>query len=228
MITLLGVGHVFDLGRSVRDAILARRPKVVALELDPVRYHALMSRQPRGQALSVFSLLAAFQARIAGEYGVRVGDEMVAAARAAQEVGSEIALIDENSQEVLLRTWRAMSFQERVRLLASALGSLFVRRQKVEEEIQRFQQDERAYIERFAKELPGAKRVLIDERDAHMARALRDLHTSKGDVVAVVGDGHVDGLLQHLGGEPLSVIRLKELQAAPPASTASATVSYQL
>lgn len=228
MITLLGVGHVFDLGRSVRDTILARRPKVVALELDPVRYHALMSRQPRGRPLSVFSLLAAFQARIAGEYGVRVGDEMVAAARAAQELGSEIALIDENSQEVLLRTWRAMTFQERVRLLASALGSVFVRRQRVEAEIQRFQQDERAYIEQFAKELPGAKRVLIDERDAHMARALRDLHASKGDVVAVVGDGHVEGLLQHLAGEPISVVRLKDLRSAPPSSTASATLSYQL
>ncbi len=228
MITLLGVGHVFDLGRSIREAILARRPKVVALELDALRFNALLHREPRHPPLSVFSLLAGFQARIAREFGVHVGDEMVMAARTAQEIGCEVALIDENSQDVLLRTWRAMSFRERVRLLVSALGSLFVRRQRVEEEIQRFQSDERAYIEQFAQELPTAKRVLIDERDAHMAQALREVHRAKGDVVAVVGDGHIEGLMQLLAGEPLTVIRLKDLQAPPPPGGATATVSYQL
>ncbi len=48
MITLLGVGHVFDIGRSIRSEILARRPKVVALELDAIRYQALLSRTHRG------------------------------------------------------------------------------------------------------------------------------------------------------------------------------------
>src|SRR5438093_1223551 len=52
MITLLGVGHVFDIGRSIRSEILARRPKVVALELDPIRYDALLSRTPRARGLS--------------------------------------------------------------------------------------------------------------------------------------------------------------------------------
>ena len=88
MITLLGVGHVFDIGRSIRSEILARHPKVVALELDPVRYHALMSRTPRARGISPLALLAQFQIRIARQYGVEVGDEMVAAARAAQEIGS--------------------------------------------------------------------------------------------------------------------------------------------
>src|SRR5213596_2550646 len=47
MITLLGVGHVFDIGAAIRAEVFARRPKVVALELDPVRYQAIMSRGPR-------------------------------------------------------------------------------------------------------------------------------------------------------------------------------------
>src|SRR5437870_13624540 len=98
MITLLGVGHVFDIGRSIRSEILARRPKVVALELDPVRYHALMNRTPRARGISPLALPAQFQIRIARHYGVEVGDEMIAAAQSAQEIAGEIDLIDHRSQ----------------------------------------------------------------------------------------------------------------------------------
>lgn len=228
MITLLGVGHVFDLERSIRSAIFARRPRVVALELDPARFAFLMNRTPRTGPPSVFGLLAQFQARIAEQYGVQVGDEMVAAAKAAQEVGSEVALIDQDSRVTLSRAWSGMSFQERVRLVVFAVSGLFVRKKRVEQELDRFYRDERGYLEQFAHELPTIKRVLIDERDAHMADALRQIHTSKGDVLAVVGDGHIEGLGRLLASEPVEVVRLRELVQAPPASTASATVSYRL
>lgn len=229
MITLLGVGHVFDLGSSIRSAIQHRAPKVVALELDPTRFAYLMNRTPRSPRPSVFSLLAGFQARIAEQYGVQVGDEMVAAAKAAQEIGCPVALIDQDSSVTLTRAWQAMSFPERVRLVVFALAGLFVRRKRVEAELDRFYQDERGYLEQFAKELPTVKRVLIDERDAQMAQALRSLHDSKGEVVAVVGDGHIEGLGRLLEGMPLEIVRLRDLQRTPPAEgTASATVSYRI
>src|SRR5438874_12705174 len=101
MITLLGVGHVFDIGRSIRSEILARRPKVVALELDPVRYHALMSRTPRARGISPLALLAQFQIRIARLYGVEVGDEMIAPPQAAQEIGCELGHIQHDCRAVL-------------------------------------------------------------------------------------------------------------------------------
>ncbi len=228
MITLLGVGHVFDIGKAIRAEIFARRPKVVALELDPVRYHALMNRTPHGRGLSPLALLAQFQMRIARQYGVEVGDEMVAAARAAQEVGSEIALIDLDSRAVLRRVWREMSFRERVRLLLSAVGGLFTRKERVEAELQRFYQDEASFLQEFARELPTAKRILIDERNGTMATSLRQLAEAKGDVVAVVGEGHVDGLLQHLDGVATEIVHLQELRSAPSTPNATASVSVQL
>ena len=229
MITLLGVGHVVDLGASIRTAIQRRAPKVVALELDPARFAYLMNRTPRAPRPSVFGLLAGFQARIAEQYGVQVGDEMVAAAKAAQEIGCPVALIDQDSRITLTRAWQAMTLPERVRLVVFALGGLFVRRKRVEAELDRFYQDERGYLEQFAKELPTVKRVLIDERDAQMAQAIRSLHESKGEVVAVVGDGHIEGLGRLLEGMPLEIVRMRELQQTPPAEgTASATVSYRL
>ncbi|MGQ0797450.1 MAG: TraB/GumN family protein [Methanobacteriota archaeon] len=228
MITLLGVGHVFDIGRAIRAEILARRPKVVALELDRVRFQLLLSRGPRTPPPSLLGLLARFQTRIARTYGVQVGDEMLAAARTAQEVGSEIALIDEASRDVIVRAWRAMPFRERARFGLSIVGSAFVRRKRVEAEMRRYQEDERAVLEDFAAHLPTVKRILIDERDDRMAVALRELHGSKGDVVAVVGDGHVDGLSRRLEGEPIDVVRLKDLRAPPGPTGASTTVSYRL
>jgi pheromone shutdown protein TraB len=228
MITLLGVGHVFDIGRSIRSEILSRRPKVVALELDPIRYHALLSRAPRARGVSALALLAQFQIRIARQYGVEVGDEMIAAAQAAQEIGSEIALIDQDSRAVLRRVWRDMSFRERARLLASTLGGLFTRKERVEAELQRFYRDEAGFIQEFARELPTAKRILIDERDAAMAATLGQLAESKGDVVAVVGEGHVEGLLHQLAGTAVQVVHLQQLRSPPAGPNASASVSVQL
>ena len=228
MITLLGVGHVFDIGRAIRAEILARRPGVVALELDLVRYQALLAHAPRTRGLSPLALLAQFQVRIARQYGVEVGDEMIAAARAAQEIGAEVALIDQDSRATLRRVWREMSVRERVRLVVSALGGLFTRKERVEAELQRFYRDEPGFLQEFGRELPTAKRILIDDRDASMARRLRDLASSKGDVVAVVGEGHLDGLVRQLGGVPVQVIHLNELRTAPPGSNASANVSVQL
>lgn len=229
MLTLLGVGHVFDLEASIRAAIRRRAPKVVALELDPARFAFLMNREPRPARVSIFTLLAQFQARIAEEYGVQVGDEMVAAATAAREIGCEVALIDQDSRVTLGRAWHEMSFPERVRLVLFSISGLFVRRKRVEAELDRFYSDERGYIEQFSRELPTIKRVLIDERDAHMASALHELHAAKGEVVAVVGDGHIEGLGRLLQDVPLEIVRLRELQRPPSGeATASATISYRL
>src|SRR5437016_12538510 len=105
-----------------------------------------------------------------------------------------------------------MSLTERVRLLVSAIGGLFTRKEKVEAELQRFYQNEPAFLQEFARELPTAKRILSGERDAAMGRTIRQLAESKGDVVAVVGEGHVEGLVQQLAGTPVQVVHLETLR----------------
>src|SRR3989475_8146091 len=120
---------------------------------------------------------------------------MVAAARAAREVGSEVALIDQDSAVILRRVWREMAGRERLRLLVSTIGGFFTRRERVEAELQRFYQDEQGVIPEFARELPTPKRILIDEREPGMARSLRQRAEDPGDVVAVGGGGPVERLL---------------------------------
>ena len=236
MITLVGVGHVFDLRRQIHEIIASRRPRVVGIELDRVRWTALQQRDTRGDAPVVYRLLSFFQERIADKYGGRVGEEMLAAADAAKDVGAELALIDRDSAEVFGQVWGGMSFEERVKLLVASLAGLFVSKRRVEKELARYEQDNASYIEEFAHEFPHVKKVLIDERNTHMARAIRELHATRGAVVAVVGDGHVEGLRRELAGLPIEVIRLHELRSGtlppPPADAAEGgqgvTFSYDV
>src|SRR5207245_5434973 len=189
------------------------RSKVVALDAEPMCLHAIRVRDPSVLVWSVRVYLAQFQERISDQYGVQVGDEMVAAARAAQEIGSEVVLIDEDSRVVLRRVWGEMSLRERSRLLTSALGAFFTRKEKVEAELLRLYRDEQSFLSEYAAELPTAKRILIDERDTAMAQTLRQIAESRGDVVAVVGEGHVEGLLHHLAGVPVEVVHLEQLRS---------------
>src|SRR5512137_1857154 len=48
MITLIGVGHVFDIGARLKAAIAARSPELVCLELDRARFQSLLERPKKG------------------------------------------------------------------------------------------------------------------------------------------------------------------------------------
>ncbi len=97
MITLVGVGHVFQLRKSVQAVIASRRPDLVAVELDQTRFDALVSKQKGRPPSMMFRMLSDFQERLAEMYGSSVGDEMLAAVEAANEIGADVALIDMDS-----------------------------------------------------------------------------------------------------------------------------------
>ena len=182
-----------------------------------------MSDQVRGSAPLPYRALAFFQKQIAKKYGQDVGQEMVAAVRSAEEVGAKIFFIDLDSIQVFQRFWRMMSWSEKVKLVFALASSIFIPKSTVDKEIEKFESDEARYIELFAEEFPSAKRILIDDRNVHMAMAIRKLNEEHGNVVAVVGDGHVDGLSQLLGDRELEIIRLKELRSL---GSKGSTVSF--
>ncbi len=219
MITLLGTGHVFDLRKRVQEEIFRRSPDVVCLELDPARYRSLRA-QSRGHVPNpkdvplFYRMLAGFQARIAGEYGVNAGDEMLAASDAAQDLRVPIALIDVDAQATFQRAWREMRASERLRLGASLVSSMFTRSGSVDAQVREMEDNYDLYFRILGDKFPTLKRVLLDERNTHMARALRELAGKHANVLAVVGDGHVDGVSAILRDEEfeLDVVRLKNLR----------------
>ena len=235
MITLIGTGHVFDIGARVREEIRRRAPQVVGIELDGPRYHALRNKNKdrRGTPI-VYRMLADFQTRIANEYGVEAGDEMLAASEEARALGIPLALIDKDAQQTFQRLRKEMRFGEKMRLLGSAVVGLLpiLPGKSIEKQVQEMQEDYTAYFDEMEKKFPTLKRVLLDERNEHMARALADLSRANERVVAVLGDGHVDGIRTILVAMGLSVetVRLKELRAraAEPVGNATATLSLQV
>lgn len=233
VITLVGTGHVFDIGARVRDEIRKCAPQAVAIELDPPRFHALRNKDvQRGKAPLVYRMLASFQTRLANEYGVEAGAEMLAAADEAKALGIPLALIDADAQQTFQRLLREMKFGEKARLLGSAVGGLFLPGKSIEHQVNEMQEDYSVYFIEMGKRFPTLKRVLLDERNVHMARALAEMAKTQDRIVAVMGDGHVDGIRDILVAQGLAVevVRLKELRAkaVEPTGNASATLTMTI
>lgn len=227
MITIIGVGHVFDIEKAVRDEILYRSPSVVAVELDRDRYAALRSdeRDSRGPPL-IYRAMALVQKRIADEYGVIAGSEMLVAVEAGREVGALVALIDMPADLVFNKLMRSMSLKEKLYLIFGVVAGLFASKKKIEAEMDNYHKDEEGYMALLEDNMPSVTRILIDDRNSFMAKNIKELEEKHGSIVAVVGDGHVSGLVKELGGD-VEVLRLKDIKKGRP-TAGDYSVSYDL
>jgi pheromone shutdown protein TraB len=216
MITLVGVGHVFQISAQVRRVIHEKRANAVCVELDPRRYRALL-QEGQGAKLPVsYRLLSMFQKRLARQFGGEVGQEMISAIEAAKEVGADTLFIDVEAGAMFNRLWRQMPLKEKVRLFLSGFLSLFASKDKVEKELENFQENEEAYMSAFEQHMPTLKKVLIDDRNRLMASRIEVADDQYGNVVAIIGDGHVEGIRKLLEGREVQVTRLSELRSMEP------------
>jgi pheromone shutdown protein TraB len=233
MLTIVGTGHVFDIGKPVRAIVRARSPSVVALELDPPRFQALLHPGKRGRAPLAYMVMAFIQSRLASGYGGQAGDEMLAAADEAGKVGARLALVDKDARLVFEELKREMPFEEKVKLgWAMLAGLFFLGGTTVDKEMERYLADTSSYLNAFGKEFPKIKEILLDRRNEHMARALRELDSKHPRTVVIVGDGHVDGLVKLLADLKPETFRLRDIgsEGFSPgmgqAHTEGASVSY--
>jgi pheromone shutdown protein TraB len=229
MITLIGVGHVFDISRSLENAIIMRSPEVVCVELDPARYQALMSKEGRdGDAPFVYRILSKLQERIAKKYGTEVGTEMITAIETAKVLNAKLAFIDMDASRIISNFWQSMEFKERMKFLLALASGIFVRKKRIEKELKRYEENDEFYLEGFEKEFPTAKRVLIDDRNQHMAKAIQKINQDYENIVVVIGDGHVEGIRQLLGTSDVEIIRLSQLREKEEGKVNEVTFSYQI
>jgi pheromone shutdown protein TraB len=233
MITLIGVGHVFNISRNVERLITDRMPSVVCVELDKFRYQALINKQRNENGPMVYQLLSRFQKKMAGKYGVDVGEEMLGAIKTANRIGAKLAFIDVDATFVFDRFWSSMSFSEKIKLIVGAFGGIFVRKKQVERELKKFRENSDAYMDTFSKEFPTIKEELIDKRDEHMAKAIRKINKEYINIVAIIGDGHIMGIQKALSDLNLEIIRLdtvRNMKLPPrekhPATTREISFSY--
>jgi pheromone shutdown protein TraB len=237
MIILIGTGHVFDLSNALRVRFDEIKPDVICVELDRQRYQALISNRDqqeknyRGSKTPViYNLLAKFQQNMAKQYGVKAGDEMLAAIRYAQSNNIPLELIDLNAREIFSKMLKSMSFTEKFRLFFSGFAGIFVNRGMVEKELENIEENFDSYLNQISKKFPSIKKTLIDDRNAHMFDRLIKLNEKYERIVACIGDGHVYGISNLLKSKNVEykTIRLSELkQTDVTQSSASFTVGYE-
>lgn len=210
MIELLGTAHVS--GRSVEKVeqrIREMEPDAVAVELDPGRYQKLtqgteeidLRSMLKGNVfLSLLTWMLSFlQSRIGADLGVKPGEDMKRAVEVADELDIPIVLIDRDISVTMNRLWSTMGLWEKLKMAGSLGAGLLGFGDTEEVDIDALGEGENvdelmAELRRYA---PSLARVLIDERDSYMANALLN-QRDRGEVLAVVGAGHVDGIRSYL------------------------------
>jgi pheromone shutdown-related protein TraB len=214
-IIIVGTAHVSE--KSVREVISTierEKPDIVAVELCKARYDSLkgnventdipvkdLLREGKVYFYIVHMLLAHVQKKFADEMGIQPGAEMISAMDAAEENGARILLIDRNVQVTLQRFWSKMGFVEKLKMLGGLIAAVLGigGTKDIDMDTITNQDIVSMLVEEFRETSPNAVKVLIDERDAYMARNLLRAASGGGKkIVAVVGAGHRAGIQKYI------------------------------
>jgi len=237
-IFLVGTAHVSrSSAEEVESLIREHRPDTVAIELCGPRFESIQDpdrwknmdilkviREKKAFLLLSNLLLAAFQKRIADRMEIRPGEEMLRAIHAARETGAGLHLADREVRITLARIWGKMGFFAKAKLLLQLLGSGFEADKIEEAEIERLKNQDAlaSLLQDMAGAHPVLQQVLIDERDQYLAEKIR---TAPGKaIVAVVGAGHVPGILRYWE----SPVNLGALETLPPPGKAGKILKWGL
>ena len=194
-VVIVGTSHVS--GGSVEEVeqtLESEEPDLVSVELDPERLEALRGggwedmdvaeamKSGKGPMLA-FQLLAQIYQRRLGDS--EPGKEMLTAVNYAEETSTDLLLADRPLSQTVAEL-KNLGLREKLRGLKLLLSS----------------SDEDVDVENaesLIEELdaaPGVRRVLIDDRNQEMAE--RILGSDFDRAVAIVGAGHVSGLVDEL------------------------------
>ena len=237
-IILVGTAHVSKRSaEQVKEIIEAERPDAVCVELDEQRYRTMTEgskwqetdifkviREGKATLLLVNLMLSSFQRRLAKEFGIQPGQEMLQAIRSAEETGAELVLADRNIQITFARIWRNVGFWGKVRLMSQILQSIFGGEEITEEELEKMKRKDMldAMLQEFTEHFPRLKTPLIDERDRYLAQKIKEAPGSK--VVAVLGAAHVPGVTREIHRDH----DLDELSRRPPKSKLPAVIGWAI
>ena len=231
-ITLVGTAHVSaESVKEVENVIEELKPECVAIELDQGRAESIQNKEKfsqldivqvlkkhQGFLLLANLILASFQRRMGLNAGVKPGDEMLAAMEKAKSLNIPTEMVDRPIQTTLKRAWAKNSLWGKCKLLASLLTSAFSKEEVSPDEIENLKKSNEmdSMMNELADYMPVIKQVLIDERDQYLASKI---WACKGNsVVAVLGAGHLPGVMTHLeklakGEESSDVTEISEVPA---------------
>lgn len=209
-ICLIGTAHVSpDSVSEVQGIITNEKPDHVCVEIDAGRYKSMSEekswkdmdiikilKEKKGFFLIANLMLSSFQKRMGSSVGMKPGEDMKAAIETSKEQGIGFSFSDRDIQVTLRRAWAKSNFWDKNKVIAVLISSAFSKEEASAQDIEELKDrnELEGMMDELAKELPKVKEVLIDERDQYLATSV--YKRSENKVVAVVGAGHVPGMIK--------------------------------
>lgn len=208
----IGTAHVSrNSVEQVKEVIESERPDAVCIELDEQRYQTIIDcdkwkntdiikiiKEKKSTLLLVNLILSSFQKRIAKQFGINAGQEMIQGIESAKTIGANLVLADRNIQTTFSRIWHGVRIWGKIRLIAGIVFSIFNTEEITEEDLEKLKSRDMldSILNDLTASFPDLKRPLVDERDQYLAQKIKEAPGNK--VVAVLGAAHIPGIKEEI------------------------------
>lgn len=212
---LIGTAHVSkNSAEQVKEVIESEQPDAVCIELDKKRYQSVIDgnkwknmdifqviKEKKATLLLMNLAISSFQKRIAKQFGINAGQEMIQGIESAKEIDADLVLADRDIQITFSRIWGNLGFKGKAMLLMQVFASIFSNETISEEELEKLKSKDMldSMLEEFTEHFPRLKKPLIDERDQYLSQKIKEAPGDK--IVAVLGAAHVPGISKEINKE---------------------------
>ncbi|QTM99581.1 TraB family protein [Sediminibacillus dalangtanensis] len=237
-IILIGTAHVSKhSAEQVKEVIEAERPDAVCIELDEQRYQSInegskwtdtnifhIIKEKKATLLLMNLAISSFQKRMAKQFGINAGQEMIQGIESAKEIDAELVLADRNIQTTFSRIWHGVGFWGKAKLMMQVVYSIFSNESITEEELEKMKSQDMldSMLHDFTENFPRLKVPLIDERDQYLSQKIKEAPGKK--VVAVLGAAHVPGITKEIHKDH----DLDQLRKQPPKSKLPKLIGWMI
>lgn len=235
---LIGTAHVSrNSVEQVKEVVEFERPDSVCIELDEQRYQTIIEgdkwkntdiikiiKEKKSTLLLVNLVLSSFQKRIAKQFGINAGQEMIQGIESAKTIGANLVLADRNIQTTFSRIWHGVRIWGKIRLIAGIVFSIFNTEEITEEDLEKLKSHDMldSILNDLTASFPDLKRPLVDERDQYLAQKIKEAPGNK--VVAVLGAAHIPGIKEEIYKDH----DLPALSQLPPSSRVPIIIGWAI
>lgn len=211
-VMIIGTSHISKESINTIKKGFDNKPEIVCVELDYLRLHALMTNKKQKISLKIipqiglqgffFALIGGWvQKKLGSIVGIKPGSDMLAAVKLARENNTQLELIDRDIRLTLKRL-KKITLKEKMRFIKDLIISPFSKKQKIRINLSKVPKQEliNLAMEKLKKDYPTLNRVILDERDSHMAKRIFVLSKKNPEkkILVVVGAGHEAGIRKNL------------------------------
>lgn len=227
-IILVGTAHVSKKSaEEVKEIIEKEQPDSVCVELDEDRYKSIAERnkwknmdiikvikEKRAMILLINLILSTYQKKMAKQFGIEPGQEMLQGIDSSKKIDANLVLADRNIKTTFSRIWRGVGFIGQIKLFFSIFFSIFSDEEITEEDLEKMKTEDMlsSALNELSKSFPKLKKHLVDERDQYLSHKIKNAPGEK--VVAILGAAHIPGIKKEIFKEQ----NIELLTSVPPKS----------